>query len=269
MKKHRTGIADAMPDRYMKHVGVILTALLGCCLLLCMPLPAQAKDYGKDDYDRTRWGGIREDYLNTKTDRLIFVKYRGGTRAVVEMWEKAELMNRPLSDEAGEEVSGMPADGTDAVTDWIKIVSCDAYVGANGLDKKKEGDRKTPTGIYNITMAFGRKQSPGTAGISYTKLNKYHYRSDERDTYNQFVDVRTLNRKRMSGEHLIDYDPQYNYALALDYNKKCIYLKGSAIFLHCFGNHTYTEGCIAVSEKDMKKILRNTTTHTKICIYRQ
>ena len=33
MKKHRTGIADAMPDRYMKHVGVILTALLGCCLL--------------------------------------------------------------------------------------------------------------------------------------------------------------------------------------------------------------------------------------------
>ena len=78
-----------------------------------------------------------------------------------------------------------------------------------------------------------------------------------------------MNRKRMSGEHLIDYDPQYNYALALDYNKKCIYLKGSAIFLHCFGNHTYTEGCIAVSEKDMKKILRNTTTHTKICIYRQ
>ena len=34
---------------------------------------------------------------------------------------------------------------------------------------------------------------------------------------------------------MIEYDPWYDYGLALDYNKKGKYLKGSAIFLHCEG----------------------------------
>lgn len=253
----------------MKHTKKIIAAFLGCCLILCSSVDAGAKDYSKAKYSQTRWSDIREDYLNTKTDRLIFVKYKGKTAATVEMWEKVLREKTPLEDIAAEDESTEQTQTADPVPEWKKILSCNAYVGANGLGKKKEGDRKTPVGIYHITMAFGRKKSPGTAGISYTKLNKYHYWSDEKATYNQFVDVRTLNRKYMSGEHLIDYNPHYNYALALDYNKKCTYRKGSAIFLHCFGKKTYTAGCIAVSEENMKKIVQNTTKNTKICIYKK
>lgn len=269
MKKYKSGIAAESSKKCAGHTKKIITALLGCCLLLCSPIPVRAKDYGKSKYDRTRWSEIMKDYLDTKTDRLIFVKYRGGTRAAVEMWEKAEMTKKQFSDVTSEGAPPVQTQEPDVVTDWGKIVSCAAYVGANGLYKEKAGDRKTPVGIYNITMAFGRKKSPGTAGISYTKLNKYHYWSAERDTYNQFIDVRTLKREKMKGEHLIDYDPHYNYALALDYNKKCTYLKGSAIFLHCFGDNTYTAGCIAVPEKEMKTIVQNTTKHTKICIYKE
>ena len=67
---------------------------------------------------------------------------------------------------------------------------------------------------------------------------------------------------------MIEYDPWYDYGLALDFNKKGKYLKGSAIFLHCEGKgRKYTHGCIAVSKAKMKKIVKNTTNNTKIFIY--
>lgn len=246
-----------------KNAKKFAAAVISFCLLLCSPVFVAAKDYSSAKCDATRWDEIMEDYLDTKTDRLIFVKCGSGTNATVEMWEKVSGKEGTFGGTAAENDSE-----ADVVTDWKKIVSCRAYIGKNGLDKKKEGDRKTPVGIFNISMAFGRKKSPGTAGISYTKLNRYHYWSSEKDTYNQFVDVRTLNREKMNGEHLISYDPWYNYALALDYNKECTYKKGAAIFLHCVGGgRTYTMGCIAVSEKNMKTIVRSTTEHTKICIF--
>lgn len=269
----------------MNTIKKTLTVLILCGIILCnvnstVNAKNTSKDYSKSIYNKTRWQTIKNDYLKTKTDRLIFVKYKTGSKATVEMWKKIPKSTEPASSNIS------PNDNTDILTDkdsftsdntgtahestWKRIVSCNAYVGKNGLGKKRQGDRKTPVGIYNITMAFGRRKSPGTAGISYTKLNKYHYWSTERDTYNTFVDVRTLGRKWMSGEHLISYNPWYNYALAMDYNKKCTYLKGSAIFLHCTGKgRTYTMGCIAVSEKNMKRIVKNTTKHTKIFIYKR
>lgn len=258
----------------MKRIRKIAIVLFVCCLVLgeAASIRAEAKDYSKKKYNKTRWKNIQEDYLNTKTDRLIFVKYKGGSKATVEMWKKvSKKVKLPAENTAAEQsIEASEGTGYRIEKQWKKIVSCKAYTGQKGLNKKKQGDRKTPVGIYNITMAFGRKKSPGTAGISYKKLNKYHYWSSEKATYNQFIDVRKLGRKWMDGEHLIDYNPWYNYALALDYNKKCTYLKGSAIFLHCVGGgRTYTMGCIAVSEKNMKKIVRNTTKHTKICIYKK
>lgn len=245
----------------IKHIIFIIV----CCVILSNAVftRVSAKDYGKSMYNKTRWENIKVDYLDSDADRLIFVKYKGGSKATVEMWKK--VSNTSVS-------SGEQAEGNVGIIDnsWKRILSCNAKVGKKGINKKKEGDRKTPTGIYNITMAFGRKKSPGTAGIPYTKLNKYHYWSDEKATYNTFVDVRDLGRKKMSGEHLIKYNPGYNYVLALDYNKKCTYRKGSAIFLHCMkSKEKYTLGCVTVSEKNMKKIMQNTTTETKICIYRK
>lgn len=250
----------------MKNIKIITAVLLAFSLLLCGPLTVDARDYSKTKYDQTRWNKIKEDYLDTKTDRLIFVKYEGGTNASVEMLKKVSVPENNLTASNG---SANLEKSANVKIKWKKIVSCNGYTGAKGLEKEKQGDQKTPAGTFNITMAFGRKKSPGTSGISYTELNQYHYWSSEKDTYNQFVDVRTLNRSQMGGEHLINYNPQYNYALALDYNRKCIYLKGAAIFLHCTGSRTYTQGCIAVPEKIMKKIVRNTTNHTKICIYRK
>lgn len=214
-----------------------------CCLLMTtgMVYSVQAAEERQ-----TRWDKILDRYQNdSDTDRLIFVKYQGYSRAQLEMYKKIQKNGK---------------------NKWQKVLSCGAYTGKKGINKKKEGDKKTPTGTFWITAAFGIKKNPGTL-LPYTKVNKYLYWSEEKSTYNQLLDVRTLKRKKIKGEHLIDYKPAYNYAMVIGYNRECVYGKGSAIFLHAKSGKPYTSGCVAVSQTNMKRILMNATVKTRICIY--
>ena len=190
-----------------------------------------------------RWSDLQEKYApKEKVDHLIFVKYKGDSKATLILYEKKG-------------------------TWWKKVLSCKAYTGEKGLDKEVEGDRKTPTGTFTVTKAFGVKKDPGSK-IKYTKLNKNHYWCGDRHYYNRMINIKK-HPHDCKGEHLIHYKKQYAYALAFDYNKKNKYGKGSAIFLHCFGYHPYTLGCVSVSRKNMKKILRSCGENTKVCIYRK
>ena len=47
------------------------------------------------------------------------------------------------------------------------------------------------------------------------------------------------------GEDMYSYQPHYNYGIATDFNKECVYPKGSAIFVHVKGGKPYTGGGIA------------------------
>ncbi len=153
------------------------------------------------------------------------------------------------------------------VGEWEEKLDCQAFLGKNGIDKMREGDRRTPTGDFGMTMAFGAKDDPGSL-IPYTKLTNTMYFCGDKEYYNQFIDVSKV-KHTCSGnsEHLLSYIPQYNYALVFDYNKENIYGKGSAIFLHCLGANPFTLGCIAVSEENMKKILTTADLNSRICIY--
>ena len=151
--------------------------------------------------------------------------------------------------------------------DWRIVFECKAVLGMNGLGKTREGDAKTPTGDFGMVRTFGVKDDPGSL-IPYTKLTDTMYLCSDKEYYNQFIDVSKVSHTCSSkSEHLIDYQPQYNYALIFDYNKDNVYGKGSAIFLHCFGSHPYTLGCIAVSEENMVKILKTVDVNARICIY--
>ena len=47
---------------------------------------------------------------------------------------------------------------------WTETLSCTARVGKNGItSNKREGDGKTPTGIYSFGQAFGVAGNPGTS----------------------------------------------------------------------------------------------------------
>jgi len=142
---------------------------------------------------------------------------------------------------------------------WTEVMNVTANFGDNGLvdgAKRKQGNLQTPTGIWTIgSFLFGLHSSPpaGTK-MPYRAIKESSYWSSERDsTYNTWVD------HRVSGEHLIDADPQYEYAFNTGYNappNKRVIGRGTAIFIHCFeppGNRLgkYTHGCIAISRENM------------------
>ena len=138
---------------------------------------------------------------------------------------------------------------------WKKRWSCKAYLGLRGIGKKKEGDKKTPAGIYSLGQAFGIRENPGTK-MPYVKVNRYHYWCGDSGSqyYNKLIRSDQTGH-RCKGEHLIDYKKVYNYAIYIEYNKEGKPGKGSAIFLHCSEGKA-TAGCVAIPEKYMKKILK-------------
>lgn len=150
---------------------------------------------------------------------------------------------------------------------WYKVLECHAYIGQNGLDKTREGDRKTPRGDFSLSHAMGIKDNPG-AVMPYTVITDTMYVCGDPEYYNQVIDTAYVNHQCGSNsEHLIQYVPQYNYTLYVDYNPENEYGKGSAIMLHCMGSYPYTMGCIAISEENMIKVLQILCNGARICIY--
>ncbi len=153
--------------------------------------------------------------------------------------------------------------------EWDVILKSKAFIGKNGLGKTREGDLKTPVGTFKFTHAFGIKDDPGCEGFDYVKVDDTYYWVGDvnSDRYNQFVSTRDYSDfNKNDSEHIIDYVPQYNYALNINYNEDGTPNLGSAIFLHCVGRRPYTGGCIAVPERIMSRILKAVKADCRIII---
>lgn len=156
----------------------------------------------------------------------------------------------------------------DSDGNWQQIMTTPGFIGKNGLGKTKEGDSKTPVGVFYFTKAFGIAPDPGCK-ISYTQVDENIYWSgDSNFKYNQMIDIKdfpALNKN--DSEHLIDYNPQYNYCLNISYNENGTAGKGSAIFLHCFGDKkTWTGGGIEIPEEKMLFVMQNVKSDCVVII---
>ena len=153
---------------------------------------------------------------------------------------------------------------------WKEILCVDGYLGYGGIDKQKEGDGKTPTGLYGLSVAFGKKPDPGSL-IPYTQIDKKYWWVGDYDSkyFNQLchqdMEGRDWKLDPAESEHLWDYKG-YNYCLFVEYNMEAEYKKGSCIFLHCIGQKPETLGCIAVEEENMIFILQHLREGAKILI---
>lgn len=150
---------------------------------------------------------------------------------------------------------------------WKEIIETQALVGRNGItDNKREGDGKTPKGMYKLGIAFGIHEVVNTH-LNYIRINEKLYCIDDVNSkfYNQMVDITKVKPDWNSAEHLIDYPIQYEYAIEIKTNPKNIPGKGSAIFLHCT-NGNPTAGCIAIYKENMVKVLKNLSENALINI---
>ncbi len=142
-------------------------------------------------------------------------------------------------------------------------------VGLNGLSsKKKEGDKKTPRGIFELGNLYFRKNrlnKPNT-NLKCIEIKKNMGWCDDLKFPNKYNKLIKINKK-IKHEKLTRKDHKYDLLIPIKYNfKKPIVGLGSCIFLHLTNNYKPTKGCIAVSKKDFIIILKLINKKTKIVI---
>lgn len=142
---------------------------------------------------------------------------------------------------------------------WSEIFSVEGKIGKKGIGKTKEGDKKTPTGVYKFTHAFGILPDPGVSALPYLQVDETHRWVDDSNSkyYNQLVSTKDVKGDWSSAERLYKSTYSYKYVLALNYNEACVPGAGSAIFIHCPSKaFDSTSGCIAIPVENMKLLLQ-------------
>jgi L,D-peptidoglycan transpeptidase YkuD (ErfK/YbiS/YcfS/YnhG family) len=134
-----------------------------------------------------------------------------------------------------------------------------AVIGKNGfapVGEKREGDGKTPSGIYPLKTTFGYDANIRTK-MPYRQALVYDIWVDDpqADDYNRWTKIQET--KAASYEMMKREDDQYKYGVVIEYNTDPVIKgNGSAIFLHIWkGEALPTAGCVAVSEENIIKII--------------
>jgi L,D-peptidoglycan transpeptidase YkuD (ErfK/YbiS/YcfS/YnhG family) len=127
-------------------------------------------------------------------------------------------------------------------------------MGFAAIDKKREGDGKSPSGIFPLGMAFGYDPSAVTK-MPYRQVTDDDFWVDDinSEDYNKWVKGKP---NAASWEKMKRDDDQYKYGLVIEYNMRPIIKgKGSAIFLHVWKRGGATLGCVSMPEEMVLKIL--------------
>ena len=142
-------------------------------------------------------------------------------------------------------------------------------IGKRGIgNKKREGDKITPIGKFKIKTILYRKDR-----ISHfkSKINKLSIRNNmgwcddpKSKKYNKLIKIPFKG----SAEKLYRKDNIYDIILVLNYNINPIRKgKGSAIFIHIARkSYKSTLGCIAISKRNLKKIIKEINKSTIVNI---
>lgn len=157
------------------------------------------------------------------------------------------------------------------LTDYISIV-----VGGKGLawgvglqdelfnqpPLKKEGDMKSPAGLFYLSSLFGYQpeKTVGSLKMPYFQADASIFCVDDGRSkyYNQIVDIDTLKKDWQSAENMLLDKIYYKYGAVVDYNYPNPEAgRGSCIFVHIWQDNQHgTAGCTAMPEDKMKNLLQ-------------
>jgi len=142
-------------------------------------------------------------------------------------------------------------------------------IGKRGIkNKKKEGDKITPKGKFKIKIIFYRKDRIPNFNSKIPKMpiNKNMGWCDDPKSkyYNKLIKFPF----KYKAEKLYRTDNIYDIILVLNFNTNPIRRgKGSAIFIHIAKkNYSKTLGCVSVSKKNLKKIIKKIDKYTTVNI---
>lgn len=270
------------PNLYKRGAAILFAALLS----FGAAASALAAETWKTE---TSKADVNRIPIDASADRLILVEGYDGTQCRVSLYvrdaaqstaslntaEQTQGQNQTVGSAASlQPQAETPAQSAAAPSEWKLMLSTNGALGANGIGKEREGDSKTPQGLFTISpFAFGNADVPKDCALPYHKVtaNDYWCGDSASPYYDQLVDITKTGAvfDTAASEHLSRYGRYYNYCLNIDYNKDHTPYKGSALFLHCNshdGSVETTHGCIAVNQDVMAQILANVSAHTWILI---
>lgn len=152
---------------------------------------------------------------------------------------------------------------------WQKVGSAiDIKIGKNGMGWglglhkipknaaiiKKEGDGKSPIGIFELGYAFGYE--PYDVKYPYNVMKEYHHCVDDRNSmyYNRIINSNArIIKDYTSFENMKFPANYYKYGIVVKHNPNNLPGMGSCIFMHI--KSIPTTGCNAMSEDEIKEII--------------
>ena len=151
--------------------------------------------------------------------------------------------------------------------DEFKFKCC---IGKKGLTKnKKEGDKKTPKGTFEIENLYYRKDRlvKPTTSLKCIEIKKDIGWCDDINfpgKYNKKIKI----EKKIKYEKLKRKDYKYDLLIPIKFNfKRPIPGLGSCIFIHVTKDYKPTAGCIALKKRDFLIMLKLINKDTKIKIF--
>ncbi|MEO6264240.1 MAG: hypothetical protein ABIO58_04680 [Luteimonas sp.] len=129
---------------------------------------------------------------------------------------------------------------------------------------KREGDGRSPAGVFEIGSAFGYAPTAVTA-LPYDAMQASHYCVDVSDSplYNRIVDARIVGVDAVAGstepmrrDLHADGDQRYRLGFVIEHNVEARSMAGSCIFAHLWKSPSdATTGCTAMGETTMDGLL--------------
>ncbi len=144
------------------------------------------------------------------------------------------------------------------VSGWTRVLGpWSAYIGRNGVapvGAKREGDGRTPSGVFGLDFAFGIGADPGTR-LPFRRITGPNIVWDDDPTsplYNEWVDTTATSAGA-------DPEPMdvasYRDGVVIVYNAARTPGLGSGIFLHV-SHASPTSGCVSLAPGAVLDILR-------------
>jgi L,D-peptidoglycan transpeptidase YkuD (ErfK/YbiS/YcfS/YnhG family) len=130
--------------------------------------------------------------------------------------------------------------------------------------QKKEGDGRSPAGMFAIGRAFGYASSVESR-LQYDAMTEFDYCIDvnESPLYNQVVSARQVGQdavarstEPMRRDIHAKGDQRYKLGFVIEHNPQRIAAQGSCIFAHLWGSAgQVTAGCTAMDESAMRELV--------------
>jgi L,D-peptidoglycan transpeptidase YkuD (ErfK/YbiS/YcfS/YnhG family) len=162
-----------------------------------------------------------------------------------------------------------------AAGDWRGQDAFPVTIGRNGSawgiglhpdqpgPRKREGDGRSPAGVFAIGTAFGYASS-ATTGLAYAPMHEGHWCIDDDASplYNRIVDAHDVGATAVAGstepmrrDLHAHGDMRYALGFVIEHNPRGERGAGSCIFAHVWRGADTTAGCTAMEATAMERLL--------------